>query len=70
MGLDESLDEPLEQKILQCIKSNPKITYQMLAEELLVSRSAIQRGITKLAESGRLERKDAGIYRPWRRYYG
>lgn len=63
--LDEPLEESLEQMILNCIKSNPKITYEMLAEELLVSRSTINRTIAKLTESGCLERKGGKRYGYW-----
>jgi|BioPla2DNA2_1021312.scaffolds.fasta_scaffold08798_2 ATP-dependent DNA helicase RecG len=57
--------EPLEQKILKCIKSHPEITYEMLAKQLLVSRSTINRTLAKLTEAGLLERKGGKRYGHW-----
>ena len=63
--IDEPLEETLEQKILNCIASNPNITYDMMVEELLVSRSTIKRSIAKLTESGCLVRKGSRRYGYW-----
>ncbi len=62
---NEPLDEPLEQKILKYIKSHPEITYEMLAKQLLVSRSTINRSLAKLTEAGLLKRKGGKRYGHW-----
>lgn len=64
-GSNEPLDEPLEQKILNYIKSNPRATYEALAEEFLVSISTIKRNLSKLTKSGYLVRKGGKRYGYW-----
>jgi ATP-dependent DNA helicase RecG len=64
-GSNEPLGEPLEQKILNYIKSNPRVTYEILAEEFSVSTSTIKRNIAKLTKSGFLERKGGKRYGYW-----
>jgi hypothetical protein len=64
-GSNELLDELLEQKILNYIKSNPRATYETIAEEFLVSISTIKRNISKLTKSGYLERKGGKRYGYW-----
>ncbi|NMA17634.1 MAG: winged helix-turn-helix transcriptional regulator, partial [Clostridiaceae bacterium] len=54
-----------EQKILNYIKSNPRVTYEILAEEFSVSTSTIKRNIAKLTKSGFLERKGGKRYGYW-----
>mgnify|MGYP000940277618 CR=1 FL=1 len=63
--IDRPLEGTLEQKILNCIASNPNMTYDMMVEELLVSRSTVKRSIAKLTQLGHLVRRGSRRYGYW-----
>ncbi len=63
--LDELMEGPLEEKILQLIRNMPNCTYDALAESLEVSRSTVKRTIKLLAEQGKIERIGGKRYGHW-----
>lgn len=63
--LDEPLENLLENRIVQAIKENPRITYDGLALLLAVSRSTVKRTIAKLVFEGRIERIGGKRYGHW-----
>lgn len=69
----EPLNEPLDnklplinQKILEQISNNPRITYNELAIFLNVSRSSVKRAMNKLTNAGLIERVGGKRYGHWR----
>ncbi len=69
----EPLNEPLDnklplinQKILEQISNNPRITYNELAIFLNVSRSSVKRAMNKLTNTGLIERVGGKRYGHWR----
>lgn len=63
--LDEPMEQPLEEKILQVICKMPNCTYDTLAELFGVSRSTVKRTVKLLAEQGKIERKGGKRYGYW-----
>lgn len=63
--LDGTLDDTLERKIAEIIKNNPKITQNILAEELQISIRSLKRVMKKLTESGKIVREGGKRYGHW-----
>lgn len=57
---------PTRERILSIIRDNPKVTRAMLATELQIASSAIQRHINILKEEGRIERIGAAKGGYWK----
>ena len=63
--LNEPMERPLEEKILQLIRNTPNCTYDALAESLEVSRSTVKRTMKLLAQQGKIERIGGKRYGYW-----
>lgn len=63
--IDEPLENLLENRIIQEIKNNPKITYDELSKALKVSRSTVKRTMMKLIQEVRVERIGGKRYGHW-----
>lgn len=65
-GKDEPLDEPLEIRLRKAIGTNPKATYDELAEVLHVSRSTVKRIVKEMISSGIISREGGKRYGFWK----
>ncbi|GHU61518.1 hypothetical protein AGMMS49983_01400 [Clostridia bacterium] len=56
-GEKRSIPTDIAEQIISVLLKNPGFTYEMIADNVGISRSSINREIKKLRESGRLQRK-------------
>ena len=59
-------DEPLEIRLRKAIGTNPKATYDELAEVLHVSRSTVKRIVKEMISSGIISREGGKRYGFWK----
>lgn len=63
--LDGPLKEPLEIKIINVLREQPKSAYDVLAEQLQVSRTTVKRAIKSLVSSNHIERVGGKRFGHW-----
>ncbi len=62
----DALDDALEKRLLEILKSNPKIKQADLVSTLGSSRATVQRIMKTLSNDGIIERKDGKRYGYWK----